>query len=164
MDKNQRALLELLKEALFGQKAQLPEDLDWAAVLEEARAQTVAALTAKAVPAEQQKSWQEDILQTQAIFIRVLHGQTQLVKTFEEAGVPLVILKGAAAAVYYPDPAGVRWETWTSWCRRTDMKTPCGMPCCMPCWIPCCIPCCMPSCMPSTRLASSVSFMISSSA
>ena len=106
MDQNQRALLELLKESLFGQKAELPEDVDWAAVLEEARAQTVAALAAKAVPAERQKLWQEDVLRNQANFVRVLHGQTRLVKTFEEAGVPLVILKGAAAAVYYPDPAG----------------------------------------------------------
>ena len=106
MDQNQRALLELLKESLFGQKAELPADVDWAAVLEEARAQTVAALAAKAVPAERQKLWQEDVLRSRGNFIRVLHGQTRLVKTFEEAGVPLVILKGAAAAVYYPEPAG----------------------------------------------------------
>ena len=34
----------------------------------------------------------------------MLHGQTQLVKLFEEAGIPLVILKGTAAAMYYPEP------------------------------------------------------------
>ena len=31
MDQNQIALLELLKESLFGQKAELPDDVDWAA-------------------------------------------------------------------------------------------------------------------------------------
>lgn len=102
---NQIALLELLKESLFGQKAELPDNVDWAAVLEEARAQTVAALAAKAVPAERQKSWQENVLRSRGNFIRVLHGQSRLVNLLEEAGVPLVILKGAAAAVYYPDPA-----------------------------------------------------------
>ena len=104
LDENQRALLELLKEALLGKRAQLPDDLNWGAVLEEARAQTVVALAAKAVPRAVAPAWQESVLQNQANFARVLHGQTQLVKTFEEAGVPLVILKGAAAAVYYPEP------------------------------------------------------------
>ena len=68
MDQNQRALLELLKESLFGQKAELPDDVDWNAVREEARAQTVAALAAKAVPATLQKLWQEDVLRSRGEF------------------------------------------------------------------------------------------------
>ena len=31
-------------------------------------------------------------------------GQSQLVDLFEQAGIPMVILKGTAAAIYYPEP------------------------------------------------------------
>ena len=74
------------------------------AVLEEARAQTGVALAAQAVPRAVASAWQESVLQNQANFVRVLHGQSQLVNLFEQAGIPLVILKGAAAAVFYPEP------------------------------------------------------------
>ena len=104
MDKEQIALLELLKASLFETEPMLPDDLDWAAVLEEARTHTVAALAAKAVPRAVASAWQESVLQNQANFVRVLHGQSQLVNLFEQAGIPLVILKGTAAAVYYPEP------------------------------------------------------------
>ena len=104
MDKEQIALLELLKASLFETEPVLPDDLDWGAVLEEARAQTVVALAAKAVPRAVASAWQESVLQNQTNFVRVLHGQTQLVNLFAQAGIPLVILKGAAAAVYYPEP------------------------------------------------------------
>lgn len=104
MDKEQIALLELLKASLFETEPVLPDDLEWASVLREAQVQTVTALAAKAVPRAVASAWQESVLQNQANFVRVLHGQSQLVNLFEQAGIPLVILKGAAAAVYYPEP------------------------------------------------------------
>ena len=103
-DNNQVALLELLKESLFGIEPVFPEHVDWDAVFEEAKAQTVVALAAKAVPAEYALQWQTYALQSQAQFLRVLHGQTQLVKLCKQARIPLVILKGTAAAMYYPEP------------------------------------------------------------
>ena len=104
MNRNQKALLELLKASLFGIEPELPEGIDWDAVLREAQAQTVVALAAKAVPRKAAAAWQESAMQSQANFIRVLHGQAQLVQLFEQAGIPLVILKGTAAAAYYPEP------------------------------------------------------------
>ena len=98
------ALLELLKASLYGVEPIFLDHVNWDAVLEEAREQTVAALAAKAVPRAVASAWQESVLQNQANFVRVLHGQSQLVNLFEQAGIPLVILKGAAAAVYYPEP------------------------------------------------------------
>lgn len=104
VENNQIALLELLKASLFGIETALPDNVDWDAVLAEAKAQTVVALAAKAVPAEYASQWQNYALQSQAQFVRVMHGQMQLVNLFEQAGIPLVILKGTAAAVYYPEP------------------------------------------------------------
>ena len=66
MDKEQIALLELLKASLFETEPMLPDDLDWVAVLGEARAQTVVALAAKAVPRVVAPAWQESVLQNQA--------------------------------------------------------------------------------------------------
>lgn len=104
MNRNQKALLELLKASLFGIEPELPEGIDWDAVLREAQAQTVVALAAKAVPRKAAAAWQESAMQSQANFIRVLHGQAQLVQLFEQAGIPLVIIKGMAAAKNYPEP------------------------------------------------------------
>ena len=104
LDSSQVTLLELLKASLFGIEAEFPENVDWDAVLSEAKSQTVVALAAKAVPKEVRPKWQGSAFQSQANFVRMLHGQSQLVNLFERAGIPLVILKGTAAAMYYPEP------------------------------------------------------------
>jgi len=72
--------------------------------LVDAKEQTVVALAVKSVLAAFVSQWQSYALQSQAWFIRVLHGQTQMVDLFVQTGIPLVILKGAAAAVYYREP------------------------------------------------------------
>ena len=104
LNKDQKALLGLLKKSLFGIEPVFPDVIDWNAVLMEAKAQTVVALAAKAVPAEYALQWQKDALQSKAQFLRVLHGQKQLVNLLEQAGIPMVILKGTAAAMHYPEP------------------------------------------------------------
>ena len=104
MDVNQLALLELLKASLFGVQPSFPAKVDWNKVLEEAKAQTVVALAAKAVPDEHAALWKKASLQSQARFIRIMLAQDQLIKLLERNGIPLVILKGTAAAAYYQEP------------------------------------------------------------
>jgi hypothetical protein len=101
---NQQALLELLKASLFGAEPHFPEDVDWDAVLQEAKDQTVVALAAPAVPKEEAPKWQVPSAQNKMRFFQILDEQTKLVKLFQDAGIPLVILKGCAAAMYYPEP------------------------------------------------------------
>lgn len=86
LDKNQTALLELLKASLFGIEPEFPDNVEWEAILAEAKAQTVVALAAKTVPKEVASGWKESALQSQAQFARVLHGQSQLVDLFERMG------------------------------------------------------------------------------
>ena len=104
IDKNQQALLELLKTSLFGAEPSFPEGVDWDAVLQEAKDQTVVALAAPAVPKEEAAKWQVPVAQNKAFFVRILDEQTKLVQLFKDAGIPMVILKGCAAAMYYPVP------------------------------------------------------------
>ena len=131
--KNERTLLHLLWAALNGERLTLsalsdptdssaPSDPadpaeptgapDFEAVLQEARAQTVLGLVASALPAEavaalppaSAAALETEVFQLKAKFMRILYGQTRLVSLFRSAGIPLVILKGMAAAVYDPHP------------------------------------------------------------
>lgn len=101
---DQQALLELLKASLFGVDPVFPEGVDWDAVLQEAKDQTVVALAAPAVPKEEAAKWQVPVAQNKMRFFQILDEQTKLVKLFNDASIPMVILKGCAAAQYYPVP------------------------------------------------------------
>lgn len=104
LDTTRQALLELIKAVLFQQQPAFPDDADWDAVLKEAIDQTVVALTAPQVPADEAEKWRVPTAQNTAHFLRVLHEQDRLIRLFSDAGIPLVILKGSAAAMYYPVP------------------------------------------------------------
>ena len=101
---NQQALLELLKASLFGIEPRFPDCVDWDAVLQEAKDQTVIALAAPAVPKEETEKWRVPVTRNKMRFLQILDEQTILVKLFQNAGIPLTILKGCAAAMYYPNP------------------------------------------------------------
>ena len=101
---NQQALLELLKASLFGTEPSFPIDTDWNAVLQEAEDQTVVALAAPAIPDSEAEKWEKRIRYNKMRFMQILTEQTNLVRVFHDAGIPLVILKGCAAAMYYPEP------------------------------------------------------------
>ena len=101
---NQQALLELLKSSLFGAQPSFPEGVDWDAVLQEAKDQTVVALAAPAVPKEVAGKWQIPAAQNKLRFFQILNEQANLIKLFRDADIPLVIIKGFAAAMYYPVP------------------------------------------------------------
>ena len=101
----QNALLELLKAALFGKTPAFPERTDWEEVCREAGIQAVAPLCAPFAPEEAKALFAPLALQNQAHFMRILYEQRRLVDLFRENGISLVILKGTAAAAYYPAPA-----------------------------------------------------------
>ena len=104
IDENQTVLLELIKCSLFGSVPCLPVDTKWDEVLQEAQAQTVVAIAASAVPKELSAPWAEPVAKNTAHFMRVLFEQKKLTELFTKSGIPFVILKGCAAAVYYPRP------------------------------------------------------------
>ena len=104
INSNQTALLELVKCSLFGTAPDFPADTDWGEVYKEASSQTVVALTKVAVPESAAGLWEEAASQSVAHYMRSMYEQTNLIKLLTDNGIPLVIIKGSAAAVYYPKP------------------------------------------------------------
>ena len=105
IENHQIALLELIKCSLFKVPPQLPDNLDWDLVLAEAKAQTVVSLAEPAVEKPHKSGWAEPAAECTAHFIRALFEQSNLIKLFSDNNIPLVIIKGCAAAMYYPSPA-----------------------------------------------------------
>lgn len=98
-------LLILLKTALFNSQLYIPDDANWDKIFESAKAQCIVPLLTPYVPMDQRNKWLEVSYQNKAHLMKMLHEQNSLVKLFEANDVPFVILKGTAAAVYYPRPA-----------------------------------------------------------
>ena len=105
MNQTQEILSSLLRSALFGHPAELPGEVDWSAILEEAKAQTVVPLVASVLPKEQSFAWENASSQTKAHFMRVLYEQSRVVSLLQRADIPFVVIKGSAAAIYYPVPS-----------------------------------------------------------
>lgn len=105
MNQTEQVLLNSIRQSLWGTAFEAPADTDWDAVLREAERQTVLGLAIGAAPPNVQKAWSAKSGTVTANFVRVLYAQSRLLALLEGNGIPTVILKGAAAAVYYPHPA-----------------------------------------------------------
>ena len=95
----EQALCDLLREACFGVPFEDRPGLDWQELLREAESQTVVGL----IPPRTEE-WKKKAAGNLAQSIRVLHAERELVMLLETHDIPLVILKGTSAAVYYPEP------------------------------------------------------------
>ena len=105
MNQTEQVLLNSIRQSLWGTAFEAPADTDWDAVLREAEKQAVLGLAIGAAPPNVQKAWSAKSGTVTANFVRVLYAQSRLLALLEGNGIPTVILKGAAAAVYYPHPA-----------------------------------------------------------
>lgn len=90
LTETEEALISLLRASLWGEKPEYELTSD---VLRETNDQTVAGLIAK-----------DALIPYAASFFQYMYCQDELVSLFNEAGIPMAILKGSAAAVYYPEP------------------------------------------------------------
>lgn len=101
MDIVEISLLSQIKVSLFGGEYDSPLEGDYVIVLKEAEAQRVLALVSDSIQAADSIQM---VLQTKAYYMKTVYEQSRLVTLFEDNGIPLVILKGTAAAMYYPKP------------------------------------------------------------
>ena len=108
MNQAQKTLLDLLKCALRGERWENQEQQDWNAVLKEANNQTVTAMAAAALPAslseEERKPWKNAQYVQVDAYTRYMFAQDGLCRLFAENDIPMVILKGSAAGIYYARP------------------------------------------------------------
>ena len=97
MTKENIQLFEILRHSLWDGTQQdyeiLPE------IRMELRAQTVESLTAKAYPDQNNLKYYQT-----AKFIWMIREQTEAVDILESADIPVVVIKGTTAGVYYPQP------------------------------------------------------------
>lgn len=110
---NYSAVYSVLRSAIWGfdrYPYDYDETTDWEAIYTELRHQAVAGLAAdvivssEALPVELKTKILHKTMKGIGFFHRVMTQQQELLKIMNGAGIPFVVLKGAAAAVYYPKP------------------------------------------------------------
>ncbi len=105
LDYNQVCLLELLKASLFDLPPMLPENTNWGKIYEIAKVQCVVSLVANKVPLEHRDEWLNVSYQNKAHYIKMIYEQSSLVRLLNDKSIPFVIIKGTAAAIYFPVPS-----------------------------------------------------------
>lgn len=105
LNSEQSCFLELLKASLFNLEPDLPDDLDWKAIFEIAQSQCVIPLITSYVPRENRSEWILVSYQNKAHYMQMLYEQDSLIKLLNSKNIPFFILKGTAAAIYYPVPS-----------------------------------------------------------
>ena len=114
-------MLAILRASLFtDEDLSIPE---WEPVFREMKAQTVASLPARWLPSHlEAPQWTRYCSIMQGQWVRVMHAQDQLLQLLEENRIPCVILKGAAAAMYYPHPSLRSMGDVDFLVKRTDVE------------------------------------------
>lgn len=105
MNQTEKTLLQAIRKSLWNTDVTFPADTDWNGVLKEAKDQAVLGIVIGVVPAEVREEWKGRASAGTAHFVRILHYQEQLYNLLKENDIAIVILKGTAAAIYYPNPA-----------------------------------------------------------
>ena len=99
LSQTQNYLLELIKASTFDNLPLNPSKEKLNDVLSEAISQTVLGLISPLI-----QGGEETSVQYKAMYMRIMYEHAKLLECFESAKIPCVILKGVAAAVYYPRP------------------------------------------------------------
>ena len=106
--REQETLFLLIQKALFNKEIQIPDGIDWETVFRETEAQRLSPLLYAAlpdtVPAAVRAEWETVSLTHAAHTMALLYEQGELTQLLEREKLSYVILKGCAAAVYYPEP------------------------------------------------------------
>ncbi len=95
----------LIKSALFNQNAEKIQDSELPEIFETMKSQAVAALPYYLIRDYKIDEWNKFCAASLANWIKVMHGQDELLKLLEANDIPCVIIKGAAAAMSYPIPS-----------------------------------------------------------
>ncbi len=104
MNQIEQILIQTIRRSLWDEKVSFPPDVEWTAVLQEAKHQTVVGIAFNGLPEEGRGPWMASVNAELANFIRLFYAQEELIGLFSASDIPLVILKGTAASVYYPRP------------------------------------------------------------
>lgn len=106
MKLEEKVLLELIRQSQFGKTVPICFDnVDFDMLYQEAFYHAVLGLIAPEIPSEHMNDkWNTVLYRYQASYIRYCNYEADLIKIFDSAKIPLVILKGNAVAYYYRIP------------------------------------------------------------
>ncbi len=109
MEEHNGTMLRILSEVLHGQPASPVAQEQWPAILKELRYQCVFGLIAGQIRAlglseQQVEAYRYLVMQNLHNFYGILDAQRRATDCLQEAGIAVVVLKGTAAAVAYPQP------------------------------------------------------------
>lgn len=114
MDEVRSIIFQLLKESLFPdlyKESALTGGFNWKDVFLEMQQQTVDMLPGEWLKKNSisdlslQEKWIERCTLQKGCWVQVMYAQTELLNLLEENGIKSVIIKGAAAAMAYPQPS-----------------------------------------------------------
>ena len=101
-------LLELIKSSLWKHEFKAIEGIDWEKVYLEAHNHCITTLLVSGLssecPCDIKEKWKVESYGDIAHFYQIMNPQQQLVNLFNEADIPMCIIKGSSAAMYYPNP------------------------------------------------------------
>ena len=105
----QNTVLNLLSSAMFQNPFCADSEVDWKAVFDECKAQSVislafSALQKNVVPQKINAHWKALVNENLAVNSKISYAHTMLNELLNQAKIPYVILKGCASAEYYDDP------------------------------------------------------------
>ncbi len=109
MNQEQKIICRIVGAALLGGEIPACDVSDWKEIHQEFVDQTILAIPGtilKQLPMPQEifKQWKLEMITGSARSIRLMDDQNELVRLLEQQAIPYVILKGVAAAKYYPEP------------------------------------------------------------
>ena len=97
-------LLRLIQYSLFDVVPEIPNDANWDELFEAAKSHCIVPLLLRGIATEHISEWQGLSYRYKAYYMQMLHAQNSLVDLLNENNISFVILKGTAAAIYYPTP------------------------------------------------------------
>ena len=105
--KEEQELLKLIKVSQFSGAYSPGKEIDWNVLYDEAVSHAVLGIVSGVVPkdiAALDSRWKTAVYKHQASYVRYCRAEEELGRVLNAAGIPFVILKGNAAAVYYRKP------------------------------------------------------------
>lgn len=101
---SQNIMLGLIGRSLFGQNYSLPDNTDIPALIRECKQQAITAIALSNLHDNNNKYLEQAVFSTILHNNRINNDHWELHRLLTENGIPYVILKGAASALFYPEP------------------------------------------------------------
>lgn len=97
-----------IRNALFNEDIHISSSIKWKDVFFESKTQAISRIVhvglKGCLPQDIESEWKQFDYSTTYFFVQILEEQRKIIDLLSGNGIPLVIIKGTAAAIYYPSP------------------------------------------------------------